>query len=75
VKHQLDLFDLAERRDWSAGNYRMESSDRGRFCVRCRWCSEWNKPRGFGHCELKRRVFPEDPRIRLAGVCDYFEVP
>jgi hypothetical protein len=63
---------LAKRR---AGNYRMEASGAHRFCIRCRWCSAWGKPKGFGTCELKRRAFPEDPRVRLAGVCDYFEVP
>lgn len=72
---QLPLFDPGERRDWRAGNYRMEASDTHRFCVRCRWCSAWGKPKGFGTCELKRRVFLADPYVRLAGVCDYFEVP
>jgi hypothetical protein len=75
MKTQLDLFDLGARIDWRAGYYRMESSDRARFCVHCRWCGAWGKPKGFGHCELKARAFPEDPCVRLVGVCDYFEAP
>ena len=75
MSSQLHLFDLGARVDWRAGNYRMEASDGHRFCVRCRWCSQWNRKPGFGLCELKARVLPEDPRVRLAGVCDYFEVP